>query len=62
MYSKWVTVSYKKANFISSKCFSDKNTSQRLALQYDCLQSADKEIKRNYTIPVSKILNAKNLT
>ena len=61
MYSKWVTVSYKKAILINLKGFLDKNTSQRLALQYDCLQSADKEIKRNYTITVSKILNARKM-
>merc|ERR1711892_1207115 len=38
----------------------DKNTSQRLALQYDRLQSAVEEIKRSYTTTVS-FINYKNI-
>lgn len=56
MYSKWVTVSNTlNAGKRWSYKHSDKNTSQRLALQYDRLQSPDREIKRNYTTTVSKL-------
>ena len=56
MYSKWVTVSYTlNAGKRGFNKHSDKNTSQRLALQYDRLQSPDREIKRNYTTTVSKL-------